>query len=101
MSEQALHVRVEVLPEPRPYKPRVVAVAGALGRAPLVSDLDTMRPPRTAMLPYPPAPSVAAECVTLARKALALGGTVVLLTTSHATADAERWLRQIDAEAAP
>jgi hypothetical protein len=101
MSEQALHVRVEVLPEPRPYKPRVVAVAGALGRPPLLSDLDTMKPSRGAMLPYPPAPSVAAECVALARKALALGGTVVLFTTSHTTPDAERWLRQIDAGAAP
>jgi len=101
MNRQPLQIRVEVLPEPRPHKARVVAVAAALGRAPLVSDLDTMPPPRAAMLPYPPAPSVAGECVTLARKALALGGTVVLLTTSHATADAERWLRQIDAEAAP
>jgi hypothetical protein len=101
MNRQPLQIRVEVLPEPRPYKPRVVAVAAALGRPPLVSDLDTMPPPRKAMLPYPPAPSVAAECVTLARQALALGGTVVLLVTSHDTAAAERWLRQLDAEAGP
>lgn len=101
MSRQPLNVRVEVLPEPRQHKPRVVAVAGAIGRLPLLSDLDAMPPPRGAMLPYPPAPRVAAECVTTARKALALGGTVVLFTTSHTTTAAERWLRQIEAEAGP
>jgi hypothetical protein len=101
MSGSPMQIRVEVLPEQRRHKPRVVAVAAALGRPPLVSDLDTMPPPRGAMLPYPPAPSVAARCVTTARKALVMGGTVVMFAAPHAVAAAEQWLRWIEAEASP
>jgi hypothetical protein len=97
---QPLQIRVELLPEPEQHKPSVT-VAAARGRAPLLSDLVDMPPPQSVMLSYPQLMFSAAKSEATARKALALGGTVVLFTTSHDTAAAERWLRQIDVEAAP
>ncbi|MBP0466210.1 hypothetical protein J5Y09_19950 [Roseomonas sp. PWR1] len=99
MSGAPLQIRVEVLPEPRPHKPRVVAVAAAIGRAPLLSDLDTMPPPRGAMLPFPPPPNAAADFATIARTALEMGGTVALFVSRHDAAAAERWLESIETEA--
>jgi hypothetical protein len=101
MSEQALRVRVETLHEPDKRKPRLVVVAAAIGRSPQLSDIDTMLPPRGAMMPYPPAPSVAAESAARARKALALGGTVLLCAVPHAAAGAQKWIKEIQVEAAP
>lgn len=100
MNRTPLHIRVELLPEPRPHKPRVVAVVAAIGRAPLLSDLDVMPSPRGAMLPYPPAdPAHAAMLAAAARAALASGGTAVVFTNPHLAADAEGWLARIETEA--
>jgi hypothetical protein len=99
MTRPHLQTRVELLPEPRPHKPRVVAVAAAIGRAPLLSDLDT-KPPGGAMLPYPPAdPAHALMLADAARAALAIGGTAVVFTNPHLAADAEGWLARIGTEA--
>lgn len=101
MSEQALHVRVEMLREPDKRKPRLVVVAAAIGRSPQLSDIDTMPPPRGVMMPYPPAPKVAAESAIRARKALALGGTVLLCVPPQAATEAQQWIRRIEAEVVP
>lgn len=90
-----LCVRVEVLPEPRQDKPRVVVVVAAVSRAPVISDLESMPPPRGAMMPYPFGPSVATACTATVGNALAMGGTVALFVAPHDAASAERWLRRI------
>lgn len=100
MNRTPLQTRVELLPAPRPHKPRVVAVAAAIGRAPLLSDLDVMPPPRGATLPYPPAdPAHALMLADVARAALTSGGTAVVFTSPHLAADAEGWLARIETEA--
>jgi len=95
---RSLNIRVEVMPEPRHDKPPVVALAAAIGRAPLISDIDTTPSPRGAMLPYPPAPSIAAECASRAQAILEMGGTLVLFVAPHAAAAAERWLTNLKPE---
>jgi hypothetical protein len=98
-----LQIRVELFPEPRPEKPRVVAIAGAIGRAPLVTDLDrdTWPESESAMLIFPCVtyPEIAAECLALARKALAIGASVVLFAGPHEARAAEAWLRRLEPEA--
>lgn len=99
MMGTPVQIRVELLPERRSHKPRGVAVAAAIGRAPLVSDLDTMPPPRGAMLPYPPADAAhGAVLADVARTALMGGGTAVLFTAPHLAASAEQWLATVGLE---
>lgn len=93
MTGTGLRIQTTLMPDAG--KPPVAAVAAAIGRAPSLSDLDTMPPPLGAMLPYPPEPSLARQCERAARDALGAGGTVVVFNAPADAAAAERWLRSV------
>jgi hypothetical protein len=98
---ERLNIRVELMPEPRPEKPRGVAVAAAIGRAPLLSDLDDMHPPYSTMLFYPPADAThEALSRATAHETLIRGGTAVVFTDAGSAAAAEAWLCGLKIEAA-